>query len=263
MIWHQITPLTFLWWNTGLTPPISKKSHRVADRPFAADQIKCFRAKLRFEILGLAEVSTQDIEFILEQIGDPALGVVDRTDHTKKIKFDIALIYDRDALEFISASTLIDRVGKRTLKLGERVTFATRATGDILHIIASHWTSRLSVGQFDSTRAEYGAMLRKSVDEVRRENSDPYIVLMGDYNDDPFSPSLAEHLLATRDRELAKRNSAFLYNPFWRRIGESHSLPTSGEVESVCGTHFYASGEFTEWGAPGDRQGVGGASPPR
>jgi hypothetical protein len=54
-------------------------------------------------------------------------------------------------------------------------------------------------------------------------------------------------LLATRDRELAKRNPAFLYNPFWRCLGESLPAAIWGTDVSVCGTHFYPNGEHTQW----------------
>ena len=86
--------------------------------------------------------------------------------------------------------------------------------------------------------------LRQSLEKVHLANPNLYIVLMGDYNDDPFSPSLSEHLHATRDRELAIQDGAFLYNPFWRRLGESRSFPTSGNEVSICGTHYYDGGEF-------------------
>lgn len=248
MAWNRIKPLTLLWWNTGLTPPTAKKSNgRLPDRPFAADQIKLLRKNYKFDVLGLAEVSEEDLEFILRHIGDTSLAIVDMTNRKHRMKFDTAMIYDRTSLTLANKLSLTERSGRGKLKLGELVTFETVSTGDFVHVVASHWPSRRTLAQHSSKRAELGMRLRQSLEKVHLANPNPYIVLMGDYNDDPFSPSLSEHLHATRDRELAIQDSAFLYNPFWRRLGESQSFPTSGNEVSVCGTHYYAGGEFTRW----------------
>ncbi|MET1532724.1 endonuclease/exonuclease/phosphatase family protein, partial [Burkholderia sola] len=98
-----------------------------------------------------------------------------------------------------------------------------------------------------SVRAELGTALRRFVERMHEEHAEPFIVLVGDYNDDPFSPSLANHLLATRDRSLARRDSRFLYNPFWRKIGQSHDSDFPNEAGGFCGTHFYAGGENSQW----------------
>jgi len=74
-----------------------------------------------------------------------------------------------------------------------------------------------------------------------------YHILMGDYNDDPCSPSLANHLLATRDRNMAQENRTFLYNPFWRKLGETVDHDERLAPHSVCGTHFYRAGRYTQW----------------
>jgi hypothetical protein len=70
---------------------------------------------------------------------------------------------------------------------------------------------------------------------------------MGDYNDDPYSPSLAQHLLATRDRELVRKNDSYLYNPFWRMLGESAPFNHGNESKSICGTYYYSSGKPSRW----------------
>jgi len=250
MPWSPVAPLVFLWWNTSLSPPIKKKKATAEDRTFVVEQIKEMRAALRFDILGLGEVDAEDLRIILDGVGDSSLSVIDVTDHSGKLMFDTAIIYDRTKLSVIEldqTQSFIEGYGKVTLKLGELVSFVTLENGAVIHLVVSHWPSRLTAGELEGRRAELGTLLRVSLARLRTDGADPFIVLMGDYNDDPFSPSLSAHLLATRDRELAKRNSKFFYNPFWRCLGESLPSAVSDTDSSVCGTHFYRNGEHTEW----------------
>jgi hypothetical protein len=247
MTWSPVAPLVLLWWNTALSPPVAKSRATDEDRAFVVAQIKSMREELRFDILGLGEVSTEDLEMILDGVGDPALSVLDTTNRSNRVKFDTALIYDRTTLIAGEPVSLTDVYAKSTLKLGQMLSFMAIDGIAELCVVISHWPSRRSVSELQGKRSELGMLLRQSIMPKRAEGADPYIVLMGDYNDDPFSPSLASHLLATRDRELARRNSDFFYNPFWRHLGESlHATAVDNQI-SVGGTHFFRNGDETEW----------------
>lgn len=239
--------LVLLWWNTGLTPPVNALKATAEDREFVIAQIRDMRRSFDFCILGLCEVQTSDLDAIMNGLKDPNLRVVDRSDRTKKQKFDIALIYDETKVNLVHAVSLVEQYGKQKVKLGERMTFITTGNSVTLNVVLSHWPSRLTWHEKDSNRAQLGSLLSSSLAELRKDPK-AFLVLMGDYNDDPCSPSLSEHLLATRDRELARRNHHFFYNPFWRCLGESHpsSITLDGNG-SVCGTHYYRGGDHTEW----------------
>jgi endonuclease/exonuclease/phosphatase family metal-dependent hydrolase len=78
--------------------------------------------------------------------------------------------------------------------------------------------------------------------------SPPPVVILGDFNDDPFNPPLAGHLLATRDRSLAQSSSSYFYNPFWRFLGESDPHKPGIECDSICGTYLQQHGQDeTRW----------------
>ena len=89
--------------------------------------------------------------------------------------------------------------------------------------------------------------MKYAVDNIRATCVKPAIILIGDFNDEPFDPSLAHHLLATRDRELARSNTDFFYNPFWRHLGESHFYIPETETTSFGGTCFCRSDPGTHW----------------
>ena len=246
MDFAPVAPLVFLWWNTSLAPPVAKLKATATDREFVVEQIGVMRDTVRFAVLGLCEVQSSDLAAIMLGLGDPNLRLIDKTARNGQLKFDTALIYDQTQLIHVDSRSFVERYGKRSLKLGEMLTFVTVSTGIVIHVVLSHWPSRRSVSESDPKRTELGTLLRASLAAWRRDPQ-AYIVLMGDYNDDPFSPSLASHLLATRDRELARRDPRYFYNPFWRWLGESLPTAIAGSGASVCGTHYYRGGEQTEW----------------
>jgi hypothetical protein len=248
MAWKTVGDLVFLWWNTGLSPPIQRRKESDGSIDFVVAQIKQLRAEYDFAVLGLGEVNSEELDAIIEGVGDPALAKMDATDHTQRLKFDTAIVYDLTKLALATeATSWTENYAGRTLKLGIMTSFRVFYTDEAIQVVTSHWPSRWTVGELEARKGEYGTWLRSRCQSVQANAEGRYIVLMGDYNDDPFSPSLAEHLLATRDRELAKRNAGYFYNPFWRFLGESAPVGFPDTVGSVCGTHYHPRAEHTEW----------------
>ena len=239
--------LVFMWWNTSLCPPVRDPGRTAADREFVVKHIKKLRSEYRFDVLGLCEVSTEDLEAIKDGVGDPYLTIIDTTDRNSRLKIDTAIIYDRRKLEKIDSQNFIDRYANTTLKAGTMVTFRESTSGLPIHVVTSHWPGRQSAPEHSAKRCKLGQYLCEEMRKLKEKAPDPYIVLMGDYNDDPFSESLASYLHATRDRNLARSDGAFFYNPFWKCIGESAPFPGSESDSSHCGTHYYQGGECSRW----------------
>jgi hypothetical protein len=84
--------------------------------------------------------------------------------------------------------------------------------GEKIHLIVNHWPSR-SGGEkrSRSKRIKAAKLNRQIVDSLFSE--DPYakVITMGDFNDDPTSPSVKDHLKAQRKVEGLKMKE--LYNP--------------------------------------------------
>lgn len=247
MAWTSVGSLVFVWWNTSLAPPVVKRKADDEDLQFVVEQVRRLRQDTLFDLLALGEVNDTDLATIVDGVGDPALAVHDATDRTGRIKFDTAVIYDRNKLSLRDNQSIVDKYGPNSLKTGEVVEFSENRTGEIFRVVVSHWPSRLTAADGAPVRAELGIALRASLSRMRESGGTPFHVLMGDYNDDPFSPSLASHLLATRDRALARRGDMLLYNPFWRWIGESHDDVSGEREEGICGTHFYSKGATNRW----------------
>jgi hypothetical protein len=86
--------------------------------------------------------------------------------------------------------------------------------GEPLHVMVGHWPSR-SGGENASVwrRAAAAAVCRQLTDSISRADPGAKIVIMGDLNDDPVNPSLAEVLQAKYTADDLR--SGQLYNPMY------------------------------------------------
>lgn len=85
--------------------------------------------------------------------------------------------------------------------------------GDSVYVMVNHWPSR-SGGEAASApkRAVAAEVNRLAVDQILKEHKNARIIVMGDLNDDPVSPSVAKVLGATGNKSKAK--AGLLYNPW-------------------------------------------------
>ncbi|SKB69362.1 endonuclease/exonuclease/phosphatase family protein [Luteibacter sp. 22Crub2.1] len=235
--------IRFAWWNTSLSPPGIKSRSTPERLTFVTKQLSELRSVAGWDVLGLGEVAASDIEAILEGLNQPSLDSVRVSVPQGKAVNDTALIFNRDKLAFQREQSFYDVHGGRTLKAGHLALFVERITEQPLAIVVAHWPGRRFTGEHEPARANLGMTLHKSVQDLQA--TCPNVIVMGDFNDDPSSPSLARHLLATRDRTLAKKKNHMLYNPFWRSMSESQ--PLGSTEHSVCGTHYYSGREDSNW----------------
>jgi hypothetical protein len=244
---NESTPLVLMWWNTSLSP-VAKPRKNPADKAYVVAAVGEMFRTLRADVFALGEVCSQDLRDIHAAIGVPNVSLHDATAYQGKAQFDTGVLYNRNRLAVATTRSVLDSYGTTTLKLGERLTLRSQDAAREIHLFISHWPRRLFCHETDHKRIEIGTALRRELDRIRRSVTPPeFIVLMGDYNDDPYSPSLAHHLLATRDRELAQKNNKFLYNPFWRLLGESAPFVSGRVGRGICGTYYYSGGEHGRW----------------
>ncbi len=85
--------------------------------------------------------------------------------------------------------------------------------GEEMHVFVNHWPSRRG-GEFASApgRALAASVSKKIIDSLMVINPNTKVVLMGDLNDDPVSPSVAKVLGAKGKAESVKEGE--LFNPW-------------------------------------------------
>ena len=85
--------------------------------------------------------------------------------------------------------------------------------GEPLHIFVNHWPSRRAGEEASAPRRmQAAAIAKEKIDSIARVNPKAKIILMGDLNDDPISPSVIKTLGAKIDS--SKVGKGDLYNPW-------------------------------------------------
>jgi hypothetical protein len=85
--------------------------------------------------------------------------------------------------------------------------------GEKVHVFVNHWPSRRGGEEASAPyRAIAAGVCRSKIDSILKQNADAKIILMGDLNDDPTSPSMTRIIQAKGDMRDIKRGD--IYNPW-------------------------------------------------
>jgi hypothetical protein len=179
-------------------------------------------------ILGVAEIENRQV--LEDLVSMPA--IVDK--HYRIVHFDspdrrgidVALIYQSKRFRLIDAKPLEVDIYDGTQKIFTREALYVKGLLDNeeIHILVNHWPSR-SGGEARTApwRAAGAAVCRNVVDSLTALDKNAKIIIMGDLNDDPTSPSVLKTLNAkTRKTDVLPGG---LYNTmahyFRRGIGSN------------------------------------------
>ena len=170
-------------------------------------------------LVGLAEVENR--KTIEALANDPKLlssnyGIA-HFDSPDRRGIDVALMYKKDLFKPIDVSKheLIiysNEDSDRRNYTRDQLLVSGFLDGDLIHVIVNHWPSR-SGGEARSRkkRMAAAALTIKIMDSL--QSNDPYakVIILGDLNDDPTSPSVRKVLKASGKKDKVK--DKMIYNP--------------------------------------------------
>lgn len=241
-----IERLVFGWWNTSLSP-VGLERADANHKAIAEKVVKSLIVDLKIDCLALGEVTDANLTLLKECCGKQSLATHDGTLKSGKLQFDTGIIYDTERLTIKDEKSTVISHGGQNSKLANRIEFISACDSSSFHIFVSHWPSRVYTEDNIKRRKTLAIRLRDEIDSIRKSITNASIILMGDFNDEPFDESMSYHLLATRDRCLATKKEEFLYNPFWRQIGESEPHMWGNNKKSSAGSCFQKDGKETRW----------------
>ncbi|HAV4977408.1 endonuclease [Acinetobacter baumannii] len=197
---------------------------------------------MKYDFICLGEVSIEDVSYISSYLNlkkteyNYAIGAQKQG----RLYFDTAVFYkknhqlikyNRDDCQFATMG-----LGSRNLKIFERYEFIHSEFGNLISLYLSHWPSRLQDNSLNT--ATISARLRFEVEKDLDNNKE--IIMMGDYNVEPFSDEMVHHLQSSRDRDIVLKKPNIFYNPCWK------FLPLGANAR-VKGTYNYTEGNFHTW----------------
>ena len=182
------------------------------------------------DLLGVCEIENRHVldllvEGVNKKLATPRRYSVIHADTNDARGIDVAFIYDSKLFSASKQTVFFHVVMRRNATRDiVQVTLKTKTAAERSWVVfGNHWPSR-SGGQFESQgyRAIAGETLaffhQRALEVV---GDDTPVLAMGDFNDEPFDPSLVTHALSTRlkARVTGARDNPLLWNLMWPTAG--------------------------------------------
>lgn len=155
------------------------------------------------DIIGVCEVENREVlEILVQEIHVPTRSYnIVHHDMSDQRGIDIAFLYDPDKFSFeeLFSHVVLQRNATRDIL---QANFRTKK-GNPFIIIGNHWHSRIS-GELETEpyRIIAGETLSYWLERiVEITGKDTPVMVMGDFNDEPYNRSIAEYALATHSRQ--------------------------------------------------------------
>lgn len=169
-------------------------------------------------IIGVAEI--ENYRVLQDLVNDTALqpknyGII-QFDSPDRRGIDVGLLYQKSL--FIPTHTsaheliLYNRDTDKRVYTRDQLLVSGFLDGDLIHLLVNHWPSRRGGEARSRYKRKQAATLTKKITDSLLA-IDPYakIIIMGDFNDDPNSPSITKILKAKSNKKEVTIKG--LYNP--------------------------------------------------
>jgi len=172
-------------------------------------------------VLGVCEVENRDV--LHDLINDPQLRDkgydIIHFDSPDERSIDVALLYQKKLFKptnYVNHELILyDPNTEKRNYTRDQLVVSGLLEGEKMHFIVNHWPSR-SGGEARSRPGRISAakLTKKIVDSL--QTIDPYakVVIMGDFNDDPFNVSIKKILNAKAEKEDVELKGIF--NPMMK-----------------------------------------------
>lgn len=167
------------------------------------------------DILGLSEIENKTVLNDLIKQGSflhSDFGIV----HQESEDFrgiDCALLYNKTKMQLLSSKFLRPTFpNEKELYTSRDVVYASLKlkNKEVIHILVNHWPSRYGGKEkSEPRRLRVANMVKSEIEKIYIENKDAKILLMGDFNDEPFDKSCKDIIGACSNKKALTENQFF------------------------------------------------------
>ncbi len=216
------------WLQSQLKSELKGWTQEVLDKKLSnlAEIISMLNNNAGPDILGVCEVENVNVlEQLIAKLGHLNRNynvALEEGDDQRGV--DVGFIYDKDKFDALEQFSY--RIAKRSSTRDIlQITFRTKNDMELV-LIGNHWPARMP-SQFESEpyRIFAAETLSYWISRIIEEKGkDISILVMGDFNDDPFSRSVSHYLLGTGSRQkvINARSSPWLYNLMANQYGQGY-----------------------------------------
>lgn len=132
---------------------------------------------------------------------------------------DVALLYNTEKIEMLSVDFIKIKLPPEYRPTRDILyAKATNYQEDTLHILVNHWPSRWGgAAATEEKRIIAAQTLRKTTDSILKYNSEPKIIITGDFNDEPGDISISEYLRALSPQNDIQSNNLYNLSTNWQK----------------------------------------------
>ena len=167
-------------------------------------------------VVGLAEVENERVVKDLVNASPLAGRKLEYVhyDSPDRRGIDVALLYNPKLFKLVSSTTYkLNVPGMPDFKTRDQLLVNGVMAGEPVSIIVNHWPSRYGGSKSEPLRIAAAELTRHIADEVRKQNPEAKVIIMGDLNDDPKDKSCAKIIGATRTKKACTEYG--YYNTTW------------------------------------------------
>ena len=177
-------------------------------------------------ILGVSEVENRDVlDDLVQQKNIKSRNYqIVHYDSPDKRGIDVALLYQPKYFKLTGSKAhplkIYDDSGDRVFTR-DVLHVSGVLNGDEIHVLVNHWPSRSGGEKASQWRRNAAAMLCKNIiDSLNQIDPNSKVILMGDLNDNPTSPSVKKILNAKGKTNEVKASG--LYNPMHEKFKKGY-----------------------------------------
>lgn len=236
------------WWNIALSPAAARARSNASGENYnrLCEYINDLLYTYGCDFLGLCEVSSTDVTEIRNRLNSDNFSIMGLTHSVGRTRYDMAVIYNTEkiSVEYIGSQSRV--MTANTVKGAQVVRIDSINDEKPIFVYLCHWASRLN-GDGEARRIAAANLVYDNAQRYMRDNE--YVVVMGDFNDNPYDKSLNECMKASRCHDAVRLYPLeYFYNPFWRTIvSEQKYTHVHSSSTFPSGTHKYKQFLGTVW----------------
>jgi hypothetical protein len=249
-----LATLPFAWWNTKVAPPSIESKATQEHRSAAAGVVRALVERHECLVVALAEVRRENILGWLSGGVIESWGVLADTSGERH-DFDVAIAFDRRSLVLKDYAWARRFHASQAVRAGLVATFDFADGSGPLVVVAAHWrTDAGNTKDAEDRRLNSAEGLRDAIGAtLQAEGKDVPVLILGDFNAEPFDRPFGAGLPTARSRAEVQRHrprtasDLLFYNAAWRWLGERDAWNAERKPPTLAGTYRLGSNTPTAW----------------